>query len=148
MHADSADIHDPEQEADVPVGAREHTAYEMIAHVIAENNMHTWALRGLTTLMVYLSSFMILAPLDAVAKSVHWLPLLGPITSCLADCAMCAVATTVTLVVSTVTIAIAWLFFRPTLSISMLCLAATMGYAMYATRGKVGQRVGGGSAPW
>jgi hypothetical protein len=67
--------------------------------------------------------FLVLAPLSEFA---HIIPFLGEFISGGIGCVMAVFAALVALVLSLITIAIAWLFYRPLLAIGLLAGAAVI----------------------
>ena len=93
-----------------------HTADEMIQQAITNNKIMTWALRVLGFFLMLFGLNMIFKPLSVLADV---LPILGKIVSLGTG----LVSFLIALSFSTLTIAIAWLVFRPVLGISLLVVA-------------------------
>ena len=94
----------------------EHTAEAMIAQAQADNVMLTWLIRlgGFVCMMVGLS--LILRPLSVIADV---LPIAGTIVGAGAG----LIAFLVAAPLSLLTIAMAWLFYRPLLGIALIVIA-------------------------
>jgi hypothetical protein len=101
-----------------------HSAANMFSRAQQENTLLTWVLRMVGFIVMMIGLGMILKPLSVLADV---LPLLGNI----AEMGIGLVAFLLALVLSLLTIAIAWLFYRPLLSLALLAMA---GAAVYLYR--------------
>lgn len=99
----------------------EHSAGEMFTHMETENTILTWALRAGGTFMIFMGAMMVL---DPVLTLLNYVPLAGRLATSLI--AMMALLAAVAL--SFTTIAFAWLFYRPLLSIVLFAIAALVTY--------------------
>jgi len=93
-----------------------HTAEAMFQKAISDNNLLTWGLRVLGFLLMLSGLNMIFKPLSVLADV---LPILGKIVGIGTGLVSLLIALTCSLL----TIAIAWLVFRPVLGISLLVVA-------------------------
>lgn len=106
------------------------SAKEMFAQMDAENNMMTWILRLVGVLIMGVGIYMVFAPLVVLADV---LPILGNILSY----GVGIIAGILALSLSLITIAIAWLFYRPVLGISLLVVAGLiMGSIFFLSKKK------------
>jgi len=96
-----------------------HTAEEMFQKAISDNNLITWGLRLLGFLLMMGGLNMVFKPLSVLADV---LPILGKIVSIGTG----LVSFLIALTFSMLTIAIAWLVFRPVLGISLLVVAGAI----------------------
>jgi Transmembrane protein 43 len=96
-----------------------HTADEMIQQAITHNKIMTWVLRLVGFLLMLSGLNMVFKPLSVLADV---LPILGKIVSIGTG----LVSFLIALSFSTLTIAIAWLVFRPVLGISLLVVAGAI----------------------
>ena len=94
-----------------------HTAEDMFAGAVATNKTMTWLLRGLGILLMYIGFTMILGVLPIVGSVVPFIGrMIGAGTS--------LVSFGLTIIVGSITIAMAWLVYRPLVSILLLGLGA------------------------
>ena len=105
------------------------SATEVVGRMKSENTTMAWALRFIGLIACAAGFSMILGPLQAM---VSWIPLLGDLTGFLLFVAAALMA----VIVSSTTIAIAWIAVRPVLGISLLALSAAAGYAIVCLRRK------------
>ncbi len=108
------------------IQAGQHSAKEMYASEQAKSNMFTWLLRGGGFLAMFLGVTLVFRPLTVVADVV---PLFGNIL----QVGAALVALVVALPLSLLTIAIAWVRFRPLLGIGLIAvgLAVVVGVFMW-----------------
>jgi len=92
-------------------------AESMFQAAIAANQSLTWILRGVGLFLMFLGFRMVLAPLAVVADVV---PLFGRIVGAGAS----AISFLLAMMLSMLTIAVAWIFYRPLLGIFLLALVA------------------------
>lgn len=85
----------------------------------------TWVLRGVGALLVFIGVGIILKPISVFADV---LPIMGR----MAGCASFLVALPTSIALSTLTIGVAWIFFRPLLGILLFTVAALMAGAVLA----------------
>ncbi len=102
-------------------------ATEMFAGAVRENRLMTWLLRGLGTFLLFIAFGMILNILRVIADTV---PIFGSVIGAGAT----VISALLALAVAFLIIAVAWLFFRPLLSLGLL--AAALGIA-WLVRGKL-----------
>lgn len=102
----------------------QHSAEALIQKAEADNRIMTWILRAVGFFVMFIGLAMLLKPLSVLADV---LPLLGSIVG--AGTAIIAFLTAATL--STVTIAIAWVVYRPLLGIVLLLVAGGLGFAIH-----------------
>ncbi len=102
----------------------------MFASAKKGNAMKTWGMRVIGFLMMFIGLSMVLKPLSVLADV---LPFLGN----LMEMGISLVAGLVAMICSLVTIAIAWIFYRPILGIGLLVVAAVLIWKLkQAKRGK------------
>jgi hypothetical protein len=104
-----------------------HTAEEMIQSAQESNKMLTWLLRLLGFILMLVGLNMILKPLSVIADV---LPILGTIVGAGTG----IIAFLLAAVLSLLTIAIAWIVYRPLLGIILLVVAVGL---VLAVRGKL-----------
>lgn len=92
------------------------TSTEMINSIEAGNKMSKWIFRILGTILVCLGMSMILSPLTTL---IGYIPFLGKIV----NGAIGVVSSTVGLAVSLLTIAVAWLVYRPIIGIALIVVS-------------------------
>lgn len=96
-------------------------ADQMFARAEAQNATMTWILRLIGFLLMLFGLFLVLRPLQVLADVV---PFLGD----LVGFGLFFIAAAVAATLSSVTIALAWLFYRPLISIPLLILAGTLAW--------------------
>jgi len=99
-----------------------HTAKEMFDTAISSNVTVTWIIRAVGSLIMYIGLSLIFGVLPVVASII---PMFGR----LAGMGVSLIAGLLTLIGSTVTIGIAWIFYRPVIGI-LLFLTAAIGIYM------------------
>jgi hypothetical protein len=104
--------------------AGNHPAAEMIAQQRSTESIITWILRGVGLLVMWIGFSMLLGPLATMAAII---PFLGSIVRGAAAFVAFVISVPLTLVV----IAIAWLAFRPLLGGGLLVLAAAAFYGLW-----------------
>jgi hypothetical protein len=104
-----------------------HSADAMIETAQQQNKIFTWILRAIGFLMMWFGLMMILKPLSVIADV---LPILGSIVGAGAG----IIAFLIAAICWMVTVAIAWIFYRPLLGIALLVIAAAL---LFALRGKL-----------
>lgn len=104
-----------------------HTATEMFASAQNDNVVLTWVLRLVGLVLSVIAFSMILRPLSVLADVI---PLIGNIV----EGATGFMSFLMGLAVSAVTIAIAWVFFRPLIGIALLVVAAAAVYGITKLR--------------
>ena len=126
------------------------TAKEMFTVAHMQNTMRTWALRGSGWLMMFLALMMILGPLTTMAGVI---PCVGGMLGSVATCGACLVAITISIALSGITIAVAWIWYRPLMAIGLIAGAMVPLVMMVmrkndapAAGGAGGQYGGGGGA--
>ena len=102
-------------------------AAEMFASARANNSFITWLLRLGGFLLMFIGISCILKPLSVLADV---LPILGDIV----ELGMGLVAFVLALILSLVTIAVAWLFYRPVLAILLLVAAGGLVFWIVRSR--------------
>lgn len=90
-----------------------HTVPEMFELARQDNTMWAWILRGAGVAAIFVSFMMLMGPLTALTD---WIPGLGAIVSG----GVFLIALAGTLVVGSLAISIAWLFYRPLLAIALV----------------------------
>lgn len=103
-------------------------AEAMFSSARASNSFMTWLLRIVGFIMMYLGLSMVLKPLSVLADV---LPILGDIVGVGAG----IVAFLVALPCALVTVAVAWVLYRPVLAVVLFALAALCMLALYRRRG-------------
>jgi hypothetical protein len=104
-----------------------HSAESMFESAHRSNSMLTWILRFAGLIMMTIGLSLVLKPLSVVADV---LPILGDIL----EAGTGLVAFLISLALALVTIAVAWVFYRPDLGIALLAVA---GGAIWLTRGRI-----------
>ena len=94
----------------------DHTAKEMFEGAVTNNRIMTWVLRFLGTLLMYIGLRMTLGVLPIVASVI---PFVGRIVGA----GMSLASGLLTLVGASVTIAVAWIVYRPVIGIIFLVIA-------------------------
>ncbi len=92
------------------------SAPEMFAHAIAANKLMTWILRGVGFAAMFFGAMLALGPISALA---HVLPFLGS----LVETGFAIVAFFLSVIVSMLVIAIAWIVYRPVLGVALIAAA-------------------------
>jgi hypothetical protein len=105
----------------------QHSAKEMYASEQAKSTMMTWLLRGGGFLAMFFGVMLVFRPLTVVADVV---PLFGSIL----QVGSALVALVVALPLSLLTIAIAWLRFRPLLGIGLIVVGAAVTVGVFMWR--------------
>ncbi|TVQ29522.1 MAG: hypothetical protein EA370_14965 [Wenzhouxiangella sp.] len=108
--------------------AGHHSAEAMFEQMVRENTIMTWGLRVLGIVLAITGFGMILKPVQVVADV---LPILGSIAAAGVGLVSAILGT----VLSLLTIALAWLFYRPLLSIVLLAICGGLIY-LVRQRGK------------
>ncbi|MFO0863927.1 MAG: TMEM43 family protein [Gemmataceae bacterium] len=108
-----------------------HSAAELFQHDESENNLVTWILRVIGFVVMALGSYLVFAPLVVLADV---LPFLGNILSM----GVGLFAGLIAAVLSLITIAIAWVFYRPLLAAGLLAAAALLIGAVFYLRRRPG----------
>lgn len=99
---------------------------EMMFQQEERNNMIlTWVLRIVGVFVMFLGISMVLKPLSVLADVI---PILGD----LVEMGTSLIAVTIALPLSLITIAMAWVFYRPVLGILVLVVAGIVGYFCYS----------------
>ena len=118
----------------------DYSADEMFSQAEASNRLRTWIFRLLGFAAMYIGLGMILKPLSTLGAVI---PLLGNIIGF----ATGLVSFLIALICSLVTIAIAWIFYRPILAILLLVIAAVCFYALLQIKKKKGAAVPSAEPP-
>lgn len=95
----------------------DHTAKEMFDTAISSNIVMTWVIRGAGALIMFLGISMVFGVLPIVASVI---PFVGRMVSA----GVSLVSGLLTLIGTSVTIGIAWIFYRPLIGILLFCVAA------------------------
>ena len=109
------------------------TLPEVIEQLLKENTILTWILRGVGVFLLFLGVRLILGPIQVVADVV---PFIGRIVGA----GLSLIAGLVALSFGSLTIAIAWLAYRPLLGGSLLIITV-LGF-FFIGRGLKKQKVG------
>lgn len=107
----------------------EHSAEEMFLVEDDNNNIMTWLYRFISLLMMYFGIKMVFKPLVVLAEII---PFLGTIL----NMGVSIFAGVIAIVFSFVTIAIAWVFHRPILGISLLVIALIVAVVFFVKASK------------
>lgn len=107
----------------------DHTASELIAFSIQENSMQTWLLRGAGFLMLLLGLLLIFSPLTNLIGHI-W------IVGSIVNLGIFFAAFLVSLACWSTTFALAWLFYRPVISVTGLAIAAASIFPIFNARRK------------
>jgi hypothetical protein len=100
------------------------SASDMFKEAERENRILAWAIRIGGTLAMWLGAFLVLRPLVVVADVV---PLIGSILGAGAG----LVALALTAIVGSAVMAIAWLWYRPLVSLIVLAIGVTAGFGLH-----------------
>lgn len=103
------------------------TAAAMFTQAEAANAKMTWGLRGLGFILMGLGFMLVLRPLSVLADVV---PFIGD----LIEAGAAIIAFTAAAALSLVTIAVAWIAYRPLVGISLLLVAGGVAYAIHRRR--------------
>lgn len=106
-----------------------HTGASMFKAAEASNKLLTWILRVVGWLVMFIGLSMILKPLSVIADV---LPFLGNMVGFGAS----LVAGVIALVLTLITIGLAWIFYRPLLGIILLAVGVGLGVLFKIMRGK------------
>lgn len=101
-----------------------HTAQEMFQAAQDENVVRTWIVRIVGFFMFFIGIGMVLKPISTLGAVV---PFIGN----LLGFGLNLVAGLISLVLTFLVIAIAWIFYRPLLGIALLAIAGGAGYFLY-----------------
>jgi hypothetical protein len=110
-----------------------HSAADMIEEAKAANVLRTWIFRVLGFFLFYIGLNTILKPFATVGVV---LPFLGRLLSS----GLGLIAGLISLILTFVVIAIAWIFYRPVLAIVLLVLAAALSYFLIMRKKKINQQ--------
>ena len=91
------------------------------------NTFRTWALRGLGLFIMFLSFNMILSPVASIFGIV---PLFGPLLQSIVGAGVAIAAAGLALSVSALICAVAWLWYRPFVSIALIAAALVPIYLL------------------
>lgn len=117
------------------------TAAQMFKAAQDRNSTLTWILRGVGFFLFFLGTFLVFRPLAVVADVV---PLFGT----LLGAGIGLFAFLIAVVLSSLTVAVAWFFVRPLLGISLLLLAGGAAFWLIRKgRAKKAERAGAGLPP-
>jgi hypothetical protein len=94
-----------------------------------ENTIITWAIRAAGALFMYFGFLLILRPLVVVADVV---PLIGNVLGAGAS----IVSLALTAVIAPVVIAIAWLWYRPLISIVVIAIGLGVAFGLHRLAGR------------
>ena len=97
-------------------------AEELLQGAVTENTAWTWLMRGGGILLSFVGLLLILSPINALASYMSFVPLLGSLVGGLVGMAVFAVALMGSLSCSIIVIAVAWLYYRPLLSVAALIM--------------------------
>ncbi len=111
------------------------SAEEAFEEAHSENTMFTWMLRAGGYLLMAIGLRMVLEPAVVAPQLI---PLIGGFVSSIVACGACMASMSVAMVFTLVTVAIAWFAVRPTLSITLLCIAGATALFASLFRGKKG----------
>ncbi len=99
------------------------SASAMIHQAEEENALLSWILRGVGTVLIFISGLMLLRPIVVLADIV-------PIFGSIMGFGTGLVALLLTVVVAPLTIALAWLWFRPLVGVAVLLLGGGLIYGV------------------
>jgi hypothetical protein len=109
----------------IKIGAE--SAEKMFQEAEDWNTFRTWALRGLGLFLMFVSFNMILSPVASVFGIV---PLLGPLLQSIVGAGVAIAAAGLAISVSALICAVAWLWYRPFVSIALLVAALVPIYLL------------------
>jgi hypothetical protein len=112
----------------------------MFAQAQAENRILTWVLRLVGAIFMFVGFVLILRPIAVLGDVV---PFIGSILG--AGTALAALL--LTMVVAPLVVAIAWLFFRPLVSIAVIAVGAAIAYGLHQLAARRRADRGGVFAP-
>jgi len=104
----------------------QHTPAAMFAAAAGANAAWKWGMRALGSALVWAGWGLVLGPFSYLAS---WVPLLGGLVGCAVGLLALSLAAAQTLVV----VALAWLWYRPLLSATLLALAAASLFLGYGS---------------
>ncbi len=107
-----------------------HSAANMFSQAQSENTMMTWGLRIFGFILVFMGFSLIFKPLSVLADVI---PIFGDIVGIGTG----LVAGLLALIISLITIAIAWFFYRPILSIILLTISGGAIWYFFKAKKKV-----------
>jgi hypothetical protein len=107
------------------------TAAEMFAKAKEENRVLTILLRIIGFLIMWVGLYLMLAPLAVMGDCI---PCIGPAIGDLIEAGACCITCPIALFFSLITIALAWLFYRPMIAVPLLVVACGCAYAVYHFR--------------
>ncbi len=109
-------------------------AEKMFAEAVSENTLITWVLRGVGMVVLFIGFSLLMAPIGVIADVI---PLLGSIVRLGTG----TLAFVLALLVGLVTIAVAWFWYRPLLSVALVAFALLVAVALafFGRRQTVGQ---------
>ncbi len=110
-----------------------HTAGEMIESAKAANVFRTWLMR-------VLGFFLFFAGLNTIFKPFATLGVVLPFLGRLLSSGLGLVAGLISLILTFIVIALAWIFYRPLLAIILLLLAGVLVYFLIVRRKKINQQ--------
>jgi hypothetical protein len=104
-----------------------HDAKEMFQHARDSNNMMTWILRAVGAGMMFGGLAMLMSPLAVLGDVI-------PIVGSIVGGGTMIVAGLITLTLAPLTVAVAWMFYRPLIAIPLLLISATAAYFLWQRR--------------
>lgn len=104
-----------------------HDVAEMFAMARSDNTFLTWLIRAGGTIAMFAGLMFLMAPLAVIGDVI---PLVGSIVSG----GTFIVSLAITMVMASMTIALAWVFYRPIVAIPLVCIAALGMYMLIKRR--------------
>eukprot|EP00192_Tetraselmis_astigmatica_P003978 CAMPEP_0117660132 /NCGR_PEP_ID=MMETSP0804-20121206/6804_1 /TAXON_ID=1074897 /ORGANISM="Tetraselmis astigmatica, Strain CCMP880" /LENGTH=465 /DNA_ID=CAMNT_0005466839 /DNA_START=290 /DNA_END=1687 /DNA_ORIENTATION=- len=99
----------------------EESAAEMFNMLLQNNEVMAWLLRLAGWVACWVGLCLCIKPLELL---VSWVPCVGECLGDLVFCALCCVAGGVSFASSTVVVSIAWLFYRPLISLPLIAVSS------------------------
>merc|ERR1711934_105699 len=113
------------------------SAGDMISGAQTENTIWTWVKRAFGWLLNFIGFSMLTSIISTTADiTLNWIPFLGPMATSIIDLGLFIANFVLSLTLSVITAAVAWVFYRPLLGCTMLAGACGL---MYLTS-KVGEQ--------
>lgn len=107
-----------------------HSAEQMFAAAKAANTVQTWLLRGAGFVLMFIGLGLVFKPLSVIADIL-------PIAGTLVGMGTGLVALLLSAALSSLTIAVAWFFYRPLLSAALIAICVAAFFVLFRRRKKV-----------
>lgn len=111
----------------VELGSR--SAEEMVSGAQSANNIWTWVKRVFGFILCYAGFSMLTSIISTTADiTLNWIPFLGPAATSIIDLGLCIANLILSISLSVIVAAVAWVFYRPVLGLTMLACAGGLLY--------------------